>query len=118
MVICTKCSKEIKTREELVVAPYFFIPKAYHRTCYSDILLKGAYPPLFKNAINISWARTILGLGIVIVLFVVYNLFLATEGLLQEAVIVAIDIFIFLFLIAFPIAERLYSHFAFESKLR
>ncbi len=118
MITCSKCSKEIKTKEDLVVAPYFLIPKPYHRECYADILLKGVYPPLFKSAINVSWIRVIAGLGLVLVLYVAWLYIVSTKGMLENPLILGFSIFIFLFLFVLTLVERLYSHFKFESKLK
>ena len=118
MVLCSKCSKEIKSKNDLIVASYFLIPKPYHRKCHSDILLKDFYPPLFNVAINVSWARTVTGLAIVLVLFIAYNIVLANEGVLQEPVIMAFNVLIFLFVLVLPLVERIYSHYFFEKKLK
>ena len=100
-----------------MVAPYFLIPKPYHRECYADILLKGLYPPLFKSAINVSWIRVIAGLVLVLVLYAVFWYAVGTKGLLDNPLILGFGIFLFLFLFVLTLVERLYSHFKFESKL-
>jgi len=118
MVTCSKCSKEIKTKEDLVVAPYFLIPKPYHRECYADILTKGLYPPLFKSAINVSWLRVIAGIGLFLILFLAWIFIVNSIDLLGNPLILVFTILIFLFVFVLSLVERLYSYFIFESKLK
>ena len=117
MVKCAKCSKEIKTNDDLLVASYFLIPKPYHKECHSNILLKGIYPPLFNTAINVSWGRMILGLGLVFIIFAAYFFILSSKGMLENPIVLVISIFVFLFIFVLPIAERVYSYHKFEKKI-
>ncbi len=117
IISCSKCSKEIKTKENLVVAPYFLIPKPYHRKCYVDILTKGIYPPLFSSPINVSWIRVVYGLVVVGALYLVWLFIVSSRGMLENPLILGFSVFIFLFVFVLTVAERLYSHFKFERRL-
>lgn len=118
MVRCAKCSKGINSKEDLVVASsWLLVPKPYHRECYSDILLKGAHPPLFSNAINVSWLRVAAGLGLFGILFAAWLYIVYVRGVISNPLIQLIGAAIFLFVFVLTLAERVYSHFMFESKL-
>ena len=122
MVNCSKCSKEIKTKDDLVVAPYFLIPRPYHRECYSKILTHGIYPPFFSTPINVPITLprmmiSLLGIGIFGAIVIVWFFLMSGKGLLGHPIILATLVLI-LFAFVLGIAQRVYSYFVFEKKLK
>lgn len=118
MLTCKKCKKEIESKGDLSVgALHFLIPKPYHKKCFKETVASYPIRRYFWTRVSPSWTEQIIGILIGLVIFIGWVFFMNGRGLIENPLVVAISIFIFLFLVILPVIEKAYSFSKYEKKL-
>jgi phosphatidylglycerophosphate synthase len=117
-IICSKCKKQITSREELVTTMKFFKIVPYHNRCFSEDLRTRKSFFVSNRPINVSFARTLFAILLITGLIIVYILMLDKKGVLDMIEIKIIVLGIICYVLIWSTIKRILSYYLYESKLK